>query len=349
MDARARNASRAILAVVLVMLSLWLARDFLASVGWAAVIAVTAWPLYQQFDKRLGRSSRFAAAPLVFTLLAGVILFLPVGLAAHRATQEIQAVSLSVAHFRQHGIPMPDWLPNTPVIGTPVAQWWKSNLSDSRVITEWIGAPDVKNDAAMTRALGIEFFYRFFHFMVVLIALFGFLKNGAWIANRTLDTADRLLGNPGERLASRMVDTVRGTVNGTILIAVVEGALIGVAYFAAGVPHALLFALLTMAFATIPFGAWAVFTSASVLLLLHGGSAVAAASVFAVGAAVMIIGDLFVWAALVGGAARLPFLLALIGIFGGLQTFGLIGLFLGPVILAALLTVWKEWLMPRPS
>jgi predicted PurR-regulated permease PerM len=185
MDARARNASRAILAVVLVMLSLWLARDFLASVGWAAVIAVTAWPLYQQFDKRLGRSSRFAAAPLVFTLLAGVILFLPVGLAAHRATQEIQAVSLSVAHFRQHGIPMPDWLPNTPVIGTPVAQWWKSNLSDSRVITEWIGAPDVKNDAAMTRALGIEFFYRFFHFMVVLIALFGFLKNGAWIANRT--------------------------------------------------------------------------------------------------------------------------------------------------------------------
>jgi predicted PurR-regulated permease PerM len=113
-----------------------------------------------------------------------------------------------------------------------------------------------------------------------------------------------------------MVDTVRGTVNGTILIAVVEGALIGVAYFAAGVPHALLFALLTMAFATIPFGAWAVFTSASVLLLLHGGSAVAAASVFAVGAAVMIIGDLFVWAALVGGAARLPFLLALIGIFG---------------------------------
>jgi predicted PurR-regulated permease PerM len=349
MDARARNASRAILAVILVMLALWVARDFLASVGWAAVIAVTAWPLYVQFAKCLGRPSGSIVPPLVFTLLVALVLFLPVGLAAHRASQDIQAVSLSVTHYRQHGIPMPEWLPNIPVIGTPVAQWWKSNLSDSRVITEWIGAPDVKNEAAMTRALGVEFLYRFFHFMVVLIALFGFLKNGAWIANRILDTADRLLGDPGERLASRMVDTIRGTVNGTILIALAEGALIGVIYFVAGVPHALLFTLLTMAFAMIPFGAWAVFTSASILLLLQGGSAVAAASVFAVGAAVMIIGDLFVWAALVGGAARLPFLLALIGIFGGLQTFGLIGLFLGPVILAALLTVWKEWLMPRPS
>ena len=146
-----------------------------------------------------------------------------------------------------------------------------------------------------------------------------------------------------------MVETIRGTVNGTILIAVVEGALIGVVYFIAGVPHALLFTLLTMAFAMVPFGAWAMFTSASILLLLQGGSALAAASVFVVGAVVMIVGDLFVWAALVGGAARLPFLLALIGIFGGLQAFGLIGLFLGPVILAALLTVWKEWLMPVPS
>ena len=127
MDARARNASRAILAVILVMLALWVARDFLASVGWAAVIAVTAWPLYVQFDKCLGRSSGSVAAPLIFTLLVGVVLFLPVGLAAHRASQEIQAVSLSVAHYRQYGIKMPAWVPNTPVIGTPVAQWWQNN------------------------------------------------------------------------------------------------------------------------------------------------------------------------------------------------------------------------------
>ena len=62
----------------------------------------------------------------------------------------------------------------------------------------------------------------------------------------------------------------------------------------------------------------------------------------------MLIGDAFIWPALVGSQGRMPFLVALIGIFGGLQTFGLIGLFLGPMILAALWIIWREWLIPAP-
>ena len=63
----------------------------------------------------------------------------------------------------------------------------------------------------------------------------------------------------------------------------------------------------------------------------------------------MLVGDYFLWPTLVGGAARLPFLLALVGIFGGLQAFGLLGLFVGPVIMAALLVVWREWLVSPPK
>ena len=70
---------------------------------------------------------------------------------------------------------------------------------------------------------------------------------------------------------------------------------------------------------------------------------------FFFGAIVMLIGDIFVWPNLVGNQARLPFLAALIGIFGGLQTFGLIGLFIGPMILGALWIVWREWLLRSPS
>ena len=92
-----------------------------------------------------------------------------------------------------------------------------------------------------------------------------------------------------------------------------------------------------------------VFTGAALVLLLEGGSLVAAASVFGFGAIVMLIGDTVIWPALVGSHARLPFLVALIGIFGGLQAFGLIGLFLGPMILAALWTVWREWVVPPRS
>lgn len=349
MDARARTASRVLFAVVLVLLSLWVAQSFLAPVGWAAVIAITTWPLYRRFINLFGRLREGVLPPLLFTVLVGLVLLLPVALAAHRVTEETQAIGQTISDYRKHGIPAPEWLPAVPGLGNRVSQWWRANLSDPKVVTEWIGAADAKNDAAATRALGTEIGHRLFLFIVTLISVFSFLRHGPWVANRILDTADRLLGDPGERLASKMADTIRGTVNGTVVIAFVEGALIGVAYYVAGVPHALLFTLLTMAFAMLPFGAWAVFTSASLLLVLQGGDAFAAAGVFFFGAVVMLMGDIFFWPALVGNAARLPFLIALIGIFGGLQAFGLIGLFLGPVILAALLTVWKEWLMPRPA
>ena len=142
-----------------------------------------------------------------------------------------------------------------------------------------------------------------------------------------------------------MVGAVRGTVNGTVLVAVAEGLLIGIAYVVAGVPSPVLFTMLTIAFAMVPFGAWAAFAVASVVLLISDGNLWPALAVFGWGAAVMLAGDHFIWPTLVGKAARLPFLVALIGIFGGLQVFGLIGLFLGPVIMAALLTVWREWLV----
>jgi len=136
-------------------------------------------------------------------------------------------------------------------------------------------------------------------------------------------------------------------MNGTIVVAVAEGLLIGVAYGLASVPNAIVFTFLTIAFAMLPFGAWAAFSAAAATLLLAGGSGWAALAVFSWGAAVMLIGDHFVWPALVGGAARLPFLFALVGVFGGLASFGLVGLFLGPVVMAALLTIWREWVIQR--
>jgi predicted PurR-regulated permease PerM len=348
-DARTRTVSRALFAIVLVLLSFWVALGFLAPIGWAAVIALTSWSLYRRFSNLFGGLRDSVLPPLLFTLLVGLVLFLPVGLAAHRAGEETHAIGQTISRFRETGIPAPVWLPAVPGFGDQASRWWKANLSDPKMVTEWIGSADAKNDAATTRALGAEIGHRFFLFIVALICVFSLLRHGPWVANRILDTADRLFGDPGERLASRIAETIRGTVNGTVSIAFAEGALIGVAYFVAGVPHALIFTLLTMAFAMLPFGAWAVFGSASLLLAWQGGAGMAAAGVFLFGALVMLIGDIFLWPAVVGNAARLPFLLALVGIFGGLQTFGLIGLFLGPVILAALLTVWREWLMPRPA
>ena len=116
------------------------------------------------------------------------------------------------------------------------------------------GNLDKEAQAAWARTLGGQVLHRMFLFRAGPYFSVHHPQNGAWIGNRVLDTADKLLGDPGERLASKMVETVRGTVNGTVIVAVAEGIIIGAAYVAAGVPSPLLFALLTIAFAMVPSG-----------------------------------------------------------------------------------------------
>jgi predicted PurR-regulated permease PerM len=344
-DSQARRASRIALTIGLVIIGLWIAQEFLAPLGWAVIIVLTTWPAYQIFAKSLADRTPILA-PLSFTVIIGVVLFIPVAVALYQAAEESHTISQHLAHARQHGIPAPSWLHHIP-FGEQAASWWTTNLSDPNGAVQWLGAPpDRKADAAWSRSLGSEVLRRFFHFVIALVGIFVLLRDGAWIGNRVLETADRLLGDPGERLASKMAETIRGVVNGTVVVAVAEGLIIGLAYVVAGVPNPLLFAFLTMAFAMVPFGAWLVFTGASLLLVSYGGSALAAAGIFGFGAVVMIVGDIFAWPALVGNQARLPFLLTLIGIFGGLQVFGLIGLFLGPMFLAGIWIVWREWIAP---
>jgi predicted PurR-regulated permease PerM len=119
--------------------------------------------------------------------------------------------------------------------------------------------------------------------------------------------------------------------------------LIGLGYAATGVPRPVLFTIATIAFALLPFGAWLAFGVAATLLIAHG-SVVAGIALFLFGAAVMLTGDNFVQPALIGNSIELPFLWTFIGAFGGLEVFGIVGLFLGPALLASLFLVWKEWL-----
>lgn len=345
LHAGARLAARTTFALLLLLLGLWVARDFVTALAWAAVIAITTWPLYGRFAALISTRRSRVIAPLVFTLLVGILLFVPVALAANELGRESERIVQWVTQLRESGIPVPGWIAQLPLAGEYAAQWWRANLADPQAAGVLLGGINKDSAAAWTSALGGQLLHRLLHFLFTLIALFFLLRDGAWIAGRVLETADRLLGNPGESLAGKMVEAVRGTVNGTVVVAVVEGALIGAAYVVAGVPNPVVFALLTAAFAMLPLGAWVAFTAASLLLLLQGGSVLAAGGVFGFGAAVMLIGDNFFWPAIVGGAARLPFLLALIGIFGGLQTFGLLGLFVGPVIMAALVTIWREWIV----
>jgi predicted PurR-regulated permease PerM len=343
-DSRTRVVSRTAIATLVVLLAAWVARDFLVALAWAALIAITIWPIYLKFAKLIFPGRSAALAPLVVTILTGVVLVVPIILTAHQIAQASDAFVQGLNQLRESGIAVPVWLGRLPVAGAYLDFWWRSNVSDPEVLVEWLRGVNIENITAWTGTLGGALLHRLFLFFITLIALFWLLRDGTWLGDRALATADRLLGNSGERLVSKIADAARATVNGTVATAIVKGAVIGIAYLLTGVPHPLLFVVLTMVLAMVPLGAWVALATAALMLAANGGTLLAAAGLFGFGAAILLIGENFIQPALIGGAARLPFLLVLIGIFGGMESFGMVGLFLGPVIMAAFLTVWREWI-----
>ena len=252
-----------------------------------------------------------------------------------------------IGELQKGGVPVPHWIAQLPLTGDIMVEWWRNNLSEPQAATQWLRGINLESATGWTRSLGGEVLHRIMLFFITLLALFFLYRDGSALAERTLATADRFLGDPGERLATKIVEAVRGTVNGTVAVAVVEGIIIGAGYWLVGAPDATLLALLTIAFAMLPLGAEIAVTLVSLMLLVQGFGFLPVLALWVFGMAITIIGDNFIWPVLVGRSARLPFLLALIGVLGGVQTFGLIGLFIGPVIMAVLLVVWREWIAPR--
>jgi predicted PurR-regulated permease PerM len=344
LDSRTRAVTRAAIAVMVMLLAAWVARDFLVALTWAAVIAIAAWPIYIRFATRILGNRSATLASLLFTFLTGVILLGPVVLTVHQIAQGSDAFARSLDQLQHSGIPVPTWLAGLPITGEYLDDWWRSHLSNPEVLVEWLRGMDPQSITAWTSTLGGALLHRLFLFLVTLIALFLVFRDGPWLADRALATAGRVLGNPGERLVVKIANAVRATVNGTVAASILKGAIIGTAYGLTGVPHAFLFALLTMMLAMVPLGAWTALALAVLALLAKGGTSLDGVGLAVFGAATLLIAENVIQPALIGGAARLPFLLVLVGIIGGMQSFGLLGLFLGPVIMAALLTIWREWI-----
>jgi predicted PurR-regulated permease PerM len=179
-------------------------------------------------------------------------------------------------------------------------------------------------------------------FAFTLLTLFFLFRNGEAVTRQFRRAAVRLFGPGGERVGLRMVESVHGTVDGLVLVGLGVGALLGVVYVFAGVPQPVLFGMVTAVAAMIPLAAPVVFTLAALLLAVQGSVAWAIA-VFATGVITTFIADHFIRPALIGGTTKLPFLWVLLGILGGVESWGLIGLFLGPAVMSALISLWREW------
>lgn len=324
------------------VLAIWVSLPFLTPIAWAAILAIVEWPLYERALRRWPNHPALLA--LAFTLATGLLVVLPLSIAAVSLAQESQTAIAWLQHAQQFGAPPPRWLDGLPLVGSHLTEWWQAHVATPERANELLGSVSAGSALGWTRSIASEVATDSALFLITLVILATFLARGQKIAAQSLVLAKRMFGVFGEDFEHRLIAAVRSTVIGTVFVSFIEGTIIGIAYVVAGVPQALLFATFTILLALVPFGAWAAFGLAS-LILIGSGDALAGILLFVFSATVMTIGDNVVQPVVVGRAVELPVIMALIGAFGGLATLGLVGLFIGPVIMAGLLLVCQEWLM----
>jgi len=338
---RAQGVARILLVAGLAALGLWVLHPFLPALAWAVILAIALGPLYARAERRWPPGRHNLLLPTLFTLAVALVFLLPLVVLGIEAAREAHDVVALARSAEQTGLPVPEVLSRVP-FGAQASAWWAANLSHPRAGAELLHHLDGSTALGLSRSLGAQIVRRSVLFGFSLVALFFLFRDGHAVTAQVLTAIVRLFGPRGERVARQMVASVHGTVDGLVLVGLGEGVLLGIVYYFAGVPHPVLLGALTAVAAMIPFGAPLVFGAAA-LVLLAAGSVVPAVVVIAAGFVVTFVADHFVRPALIGGTTQLPFLWVLLGILGGVETFGLLGLFLGPAVMAALILLWREF------
>lgn len=339
---RRREVARLALAALLFAMGAWTIWRYLPALAWAGVFAIALWPLLQAAQRRWPPGRHNVLIPALFTLAVGLLFVVPVVFVAVRLGSEAHGVAVWLRDIRTTGIPEPPWIDTLPFGSSQVAAWWQANLADPHGSTELLDRFDHEQAVTFSRQIGSLVLRRVVVFGFTLLTLFFLFRDGRHLTRQMRIASARAFGASGERIGEQIVASVRGTVNGMVLVGLGVGALLGVSYAVAGVPHPVMFGALTAVAAMIPFGAPLVFGIAG-LLLLGKGATTAAIAVVAFGMVVTFTADHAIRPALIGGTTRLPFLWVLLGILGGVETWGLLGLFLGPAIMAALILLWRDW------
>ena len=345
-DSRSPRRGQRMMAIVavgvLAAAGLWTLHFFLHAIGWATIIAMALWPIHEKLLRRWPGHARLLL-PAAMVSAVTLLFVVPLVMVAHAVVQDSAAVMDWVRDAQTNGVPAPDLLGHLPY-GEHVRGWWIANLSQpgglGRIAThsQAAGGGVLATSERVVGAVA----HRALLVVFMLVVLFFLLRDGERLGRAMQVATTRAFGAAGEKVFEQVVAAVRGTVNGLVVVGFGEGVLLGFSYELARVPHAALLALLTALLSAIPLGAVVAYVLAAGILAA-GGETGWAVAILVWGSIVVFVADHFVRPVLIGGATRLPFIAVLLGIVGGIEAWGLIGLVLGPALMAALLLLWREW------
>jgi predicted PurR-regulated permease PerM len=324
-------------------LTFWVLSPFFASLAWAGILAYVTWPLHRRLRLRLhGRENTVA---LLMTVGVAATLLVPMLWVMVMLIGDMAAATATLKRIATQGLPP---LP-AGVAGWPGGSWLAEQYQRIQANPAWVRAQlDALGvgDPAMLKTLVGGVGRNAAKFGLAVFALFFLFRHGDTVLSQFRGVATRWLGEPARGYIQAVGVTVRAVVFGIVLTALAQGALAGLGYWVAGIEAPALWGVITALVSLIPFVGPVVWIGLSLSLLAHGDSQ-AALGLFLWGALVVSWIDNLIRPLVISGPTRIPFLLVFLGVLGGLNAFGLIGLFLGPVLLAVTVAIWREWLVHK--
>lgn len=335
-----KRVVHALLLVGLVALGFVVVRPFLIPIAWAFIIAYATWPIFDRLAGALG--NRRAVAALLTTALLAVGLVVPMLLLTGPLARECVAFGREMAAWLSNGrtssaaatvsIPwLGRWLQALVDDMAREPEVWRAQLTQWG--NHWIGVA-----AQFAGSLGRNSV----KFGFALLTLFFAYRDGEALLEQVRRSLRPYLGGRLDVYLAAIGDVCRSVVQGVVLTAAAQGALAGIGYWAAGVGAPLLLAILTALAALLPFGTPLVWAPAGIALVVSGHTW-AGVGLLLWGMIVVSWIDNIIKPLVISSAGHLPVLLVIFGVVGGVLGFGLVGIFIGPFVVATLLAVWREW------
>jgi len=331
---------------ILIVGSAWTLLPFLSALVWATTIAVATWPTLVRLQQVVG--GRRSVATVIMTLVVLVVLVVPLAVAisvlidaAHRSPSVLQS-------FLTQGLgPPPPWIASIPWVGAPLMERWQAIAAGGPEALAAVLQPHARAAAAWAIAAtgGLGSTLVMILLTVVLLAIL--YSNGETAAGGVLAFAHRLGGDAGERTVILAGQAVRSVALGVIVTALIQALLAGLGLWFCGVPHAGLLTAVAFMLGVAQLGPFLVLAPAVGWLYWTGNTGWATALL--IWSVPVVVLDNVVRPILIRRGVQLPLLLIIAGVIGGLIGFGVVGLFVGPVVLAATYTLTKEWIARGPA
>lgn len=326
---------------ILFYLSFQVLKYFIVPVLWAAIIAYITWPLYHSVQKLCGPRPTLSATLMIsmVVLVVGIPLTFAIFMLQHEGRNLFYELQKQV--FSGH-LDVPQFIRDLPIIGKEVTRTLKEINTDPNSIVQNVSGW-FQSHLNYGRLVLSEISKNIFKLCFAVMSLFFFYRDGQTILNQVSKALEMVIGPRIHHYLDTISETTRAVVYGVGLTAIAQALLAGLSYFVAGVPNPMVLTIVTFIFALIPFGPPVAYSAVS-LWLFSQGQTIEAIGVMAWGVCVVSTADNVIRPLVISGATQIPFLLIMFGVLGGLASFGMVGLFVGPVILAVLLAIWREWL-----